>query len=92
MASTLLMPKFPFRKAVSKLFREAGIRNDYYEIGTDDDYDLWAQILTQFLADIFDVSVTAATIKLQNFDFIRYKQTPYNVRLIPQASLRGWKT
>lgn len=83
MASTLLMPKLPFQKAVSKLFREAGIRNDYYEIGTDDDYDLWAQILPQFLADIFDVSVTAATIRLQNFDFIRYKQTPYNIRLIP---------
>ena len=81
MASTLLMPRLAFTKAVNKLFREAGIKNGYYEMGTDDDYDLWAQMLPHFLSDIFNVSVTAASIRLQNFDFIRNKHMPYNVRL-----------
>ncbi len=70
MASALLMPKKAFTKAVEGKFKSAGIRDGYYLRGTDCIMDLWADGLAYDLADIFEVSVTAAKIRLENLEFI----------------------
>jgi len=74
MASALLMPKRAFTKTVRENFKSAGIKEGYYEMGTHPDKDLWAEVLSYELADIFDVSVTAAKIRLKNLNFIREHQ------------------
>jgi hypothetical protein len=43
-------------------------------MGTDFEQDLWAEVLPYELADIFDVSVTAAKIRLKNLGFIKDEQ------------------
>lgn len=68
------MPKKSFSKAVRKKFKSAGIKNGYYKMGTDFEQDLWAEVLPYELADIFDVSVTAAKIRLKNLGFIKDEQ------------------
>ncbi len=72
MASTLLMPKKSFSKEVRKKFKATGIKNAYYEIGTDINLDLWAEKLARELSDIFNVSVAAARIRLKNLGFVKY--------------------
>jgi Zn-dependent peptidase ImmA (M78 family) len=74
MSSALLMPKKSFSKAIRKKFKSAGIKNGYYKMGTDFEQDLWAEVLHYELADIFDVSVTAAKIRLKNLGFIKDEQ------------------
>lgn len=70
MASALLMPRRAFIKAVNEKFNQIGLKNSYYELGTDAELDLWAGALPYELADIFDVSVTAAKIRLKNLNMI----------------------
>jgi len=43
-------------------------------MGTDFEKDLWADVLRREIADIFDVSLTAAKIRLKNLNFIKEKQ------------------
>lgn len=71
MSSALLMPKSMFSKIVIQKFRYAGIKANYYERGSDIALDLWTDFLPYDLADIFEVSVTAAQIRLENLQFIR---------------------
>jgi Zn-dependent peptidase ImmA (M78 family) len=71
MASALLMPKKAFTKLVKEEFKSVGIHDGYYQMGTDFEKDSWAIVLGYGLADIFQVSVTAAKIRLKNLRFIR---------------------
>mgnify|MGYP001314589860 CR=1 FL=1 len=77
MASALLMPKKVFAKLVESEFKSAGINDGYYQIGTDFEKDLRADVLSYKLADIFCVSVTAVKIRLKNLSFIRDHQDRY---------------
>ncbi len=55
MASALLMPKKAFSKLVGGELKSAGIDDGYYQIGTDFEKDLWADVLGYELADTFEV-------------------------------------
>jgi len=70
MASALLMPRKAFTKAVKGKFKSVGIRDGYYLMGTDSVMDWWVDGLAYDLADIFEVSVTAAKIRLKNLGLI----------------------
>ena len=74
MASALLMPKKIFTRYVTAKFKSAGMVGMCYEMGTDFEKDLWADVLSREIADIFDVSLTAAKIRLKNLNFIKEKQ------------------
>ena len=74
MASSLLMPKRVIIKLVLERFKSASIKNNYYEIGTDFEQDLWADVLTREIADIFDVSIVAVKIRLKNLNLVKEKQ------------------
>ena len=70
MASALLMPRKAFTKVVKGKFKSVGIRDGYYLMGTDSVMDWWVDGLAYDLADIFEVSVTAAKIRLKNLGLI----------------------
>ena len=71
LASTILMPKQEFCLVVREKFKSAGITQQSYKLGTDFEMDLWADVMSYELADMFDVSVTAARIRLKNLGFIK---------------------
>lgn len=71
MASALLMPKKAFTRAVNQKFKAMGLKKNYFEVGTDLELNLRAQVLSYELADLFDVSVTAVKIRLKGLNFIR---------------------
>lgn len=71
MASALLMPKRAFSDAANKKFNSAGIKKGFYQMGTDFEQDLWAEVMSYELADLFDVSRAAARIRLKNLGFIK---------------------
>jgi len=73
MSSALLMPKVTFTMAVQKLFKKVGIQGEFYEKGKDSDLDLWVGEMPRYLADIFDVSIQAAAIRLKTLKIIRGK-------------------
>ncbi len=79
LSSALLMPKRTFTGVVIEKFKNMGIRNGYYELGTDINLDLWAESLPYELADLFDVSYTAAKIRLRNLGLIQ--KAPENPRI-----------
>lgn len=82
MASALLMPKSIFVKITRDKFISVGMEKCYYELGSDFEKDLWADLLPYELADIFDVSVTAAKIRLKNLGFIREEQGNHQYFLV----------
>lgn len=71
MASALLMPKRAFSDAAKKKFKSAGITKGFYKMGTNFEQDLWAEVMSFELADLFDVSRVAARIRLKNLGFIK---------------------
>ncbi|MFA9423470.1 MAG: ImmA/IrrE family metallo-endopeptidase [Sedimentibacter sp.] len=71
MASALLMPKAVFTRIARDKFKSAGIEECYYVIGRDFEKDIWVDDLSYEIAELFDVSVTAARIRLKNLNFIR---------------------
>lgn len=73
MSSALLMPKATFATAVQELFKQADILEGYYEKGQDEDLDFWAEEMPMILADIFNVSIKAAAIRLKTLRFVREK-------------------
>ncbi|QAT61996.1 ImmA/IrrE family metallo-endopeptidase [Acidilutibacter cellobiosedens] len=73
LASTLLMPKATFSRVVKKKFIEKGITKGYYEYNNDKNLDLWINTVVSELADIFNVSITAAKIRLKNLEFVKEK-------------------
>ncbi|MGR6836728.1 ImmA/IrrE family metallo-endopeptidase [Syntrophomonas erecta] len=82
MASALLMPKKAFSKLVEGELKSAGIDDGYYQIGTDFEKDLWADVLGYELADTFEVSVTAAKIRLRNLRLIiDHQERQYSLNL-----------
>ncbi|MGI5823791.1 MAG: ImmA/IrrE family metallo-endopeptidase [Dethiobacteria bacterium] len=70
MSAALLMPKKTFRNAANRMLRQVGLRNNYYLLGTDHDLDLWAEQLPRDFADIFEVSIASAKIRLQELGII----------------------
>ncbi len=74
MASVLLMPKNAFATAARDKFRYNKIGKDFYQMGTDFEMDLRTEVITYELADLFQVSVTAAKIRLINLGFIKEEQ------------------
>jgi len=73
MSSALLMPKVTFTMVVQNLFKKVGIQEGFYVKGQDSDLDIWVGEMPRYLADIFDVSIQAATIRLKALNFIRGK-------------------
>lgn len=71
MASALLMPKRAFSDATKRKFKSVGLKRGFYQMGTDLEQDLWAEVMSYELADLFDVSRTAAKIRLKNLGFIK---------------------
>jgi Zn-dependent peptidase ImmA (M78 family) len=72
-SSALLMPKQAFIKIVQERFRLVGIEGGCYVWGTDGSLDLWTDYLSREMADLFEVSLTAARIRLENLGLIRKK-------------------
>ncbi|HHV07319.1 MAG TPA: ImmA/IrrE family metallo-endopeptidase [Firmicutes bacterium] len=70
MSSALLMPRSTFTKAVLEKFNSVGIDAGYYEWGSNIALDLWIQFLGYELADLFNVSVTAARIRFENLQLV----------------------
>jgi Zn-dependent peptidase ImmA (M78 family) len=70
MASALLMPRRLFSQVVLQRFARIGLKTDYYVRGTDISLDLWIDYLSYELADRFNVSVTAAKIRLENLGLV----------------------
>lgn len=69
LASALLMPEDAFIKAVNDYIRLLGMEDWFKENGIDPDKDMWAEGVAQGIAAIFDVSLTAAKIRLKNLGF-----------------------
>lgn len=74
MASALLMPKNAFVAVAREKFQSARIAKGFYQMGTNFEMDLWASVIAYELADLFQVSVTAANIRLINLGFINEEQ------------------
>jgi Zn-dependent peptidase ImmA (M78 family) len=74
MASTILMPQQAFSRVVKNKFQSAKIKEGCYQLGTDFEKDLWAEVMARELADLFDVSITAAKIRLKSLGFIKKQQ------------------
>lgn len=74
LASTILMPQRAFSKVVKGKFQSAKIREGCYPLGTDFEKDLWVDVMARELADLFDVSVTAAKIRLKSLGFVIEQQ------------------
>lgn len=74
MSSALLMPKVTFAMAVKELFKQMGIQEGFYEKGQDSVMDVWVENnLPQLMAEIFDVSIQAAAIRLKSLRLVREK-------------------
>ncbi|QSX09567.1 ImmA/IrrE family metallo-endopeptidase [Alkalibacter rhizosphaerae] len=71
LASTMLMPKKAFCKVASGKFQAAKIQIGYCKLGTDFETDIKAELIACEIADIFDVSLTAAKIRLKGLGFIK---------------------
>jgi Zn-dependent peptidase ImmA (M78 family) len=71
MASALLMPKNVFIEVVRERLNSVGIKDGCYQMGIDLEKDLWAEVMSYELADLFDVSVAAIRIRLRNLKLIR---------------------
>lgn len=70
MASALLMPKKSFITAVIKRFEHIGIKDKNYQMGTDSEKDLFIESLCYELAKLYNVSVIAVKIRLENLGLI----------------------
>ncbi len=82
MSSALLMPKRTFSLAVEKIFKKYGIHQKYVIKGIDNDLDIFIEILPELLAEIFDVSKQAASIRLEKLGFIRDKSSASQISLL----------
>lgn len=82
MASVLLMPRKAFSSLVKEKFKSAKIDKNFYRLGTDFETDLWAEAMAYEMADFFEVSVTAAKIRLKNLGFIKDQQDRQQYSLI----------
>lgn len=86
LASTLLMPYRPFAEiAVSKL-KAIGI-NKVYQMGTDYDTDVALSVIPYEIGEIFDVSATAANIRLKGLGYIRECEESLQCSLIGEEVL-----
>jgi Zn-dependent peptidase ImmA (M78 family) len=74
LSSALLMPRKAFALAAWRRFRSVGIEARFYARGTHISLDLWTDYLTFELADLFEVSIQAARIRLENLQLIRKKR------------------
>lgn len=81
MSSALLMPKVTFTVAVQQMFKQVGIHEGLYERGLDSDLDIWVGEMPRYLADIFDVSIQAAAIRLKALNLIREKTVTKQIGL-----------
>lgn len=81
MSSALLMPKATFIQAVQQMFKQVGIHEGFYERGLDSDLDIWVGEIPRYLADIFDVSIQAAAIRLKALNLIREKTVTKQIGL-----------
>lgn len=67
LASALLMPEKPLQEAIARYSRYLGIDKLYDKNGKVDIYTgFWSDGVASFIADSFDVSLTAAKIRLKN--------------------------
>lgn len=73
MASCLLMPKSTFKSAAQRLFKEAGINDDCITLGEDFCINDFAIEIPREMSKIFDVSIQAASIRLNQLRIIREK-------------------
>ncbi|NMA55372.1 MAG: ImmA/IrrE family metallo-endopeptidase [Firmicutes bacterium] len=74
LSSALLMPKDAFIRAALNKFKEVGLATEYYVRGADADLDIWLDFLARKLAHLFEVSVQATRIRLENLGLIREKE------------------
>lgn len=82
MSSALLMPKCPFDMAVQQVLKKSGIKQGYIIKGMDHDLDIFIYNLTTLLADTFDVSIKAASIRLEKLGYIREKSLSQQLSLL----------
>lgn len=71
MASALLMPRMPFKRVVEEHFKLANTSTCFCQSGRVLASDTWAVALISELANYFEVSATAARIRLKNLGFIK---------------------
>lgn len=72
MSACLLLPMQTFTKITKKMFKEAGIKSDSLVVGEDNDLDMFSEYLPIKLADIFNVSARAASVRLRELKLITH--------------------
>lgn len=86
LASTLLMPRRPFAEVALSKLKEIGI-NKVYQMGTDFDTDVALSVIPYEIGEIFDVSATAANIRLKGLGYIREREESLQCSLIGEEVL-----
>lgn len=72
-SSCLLMPRKTFIMAVQKILKEANIKEESIILGKDPDIDVFAEHhMPKKMADIFKVSMQAASIRLKELKLINH--------------------
>jgi Zn-dependent peptidase ImmA (M78 family) len=71
MSACLLMPKKTFVMAAYKIFKGAGIKEKYIEIGKNRYLDKFSNYIPVEMSNIFNVSIQAASIRLRELKLIR---------------------
>ena len=72
-SSCLIMPRKTFIMAARKIFKEANIKDGSVTLGKDPGIDVFAQYhIPRRIADIFKVSIQAASIRLKELKLIKY--------------------
>jgi Zn-dependent peptidase ImmA (M78 family) len=71
LASTLLMPQEPFIKVFQNYIELLGLEDRYEEMIAFINTDIYADGVMKYVAEIFDVSLIAAKIRLKNLGLIR---------------------
>lgn len=71
-SSCLVMPRTTFITAARKMFKEAGIKDGSITLGRDPDIDVFAEShVPKKMANIFKVSMQAASIRLKELKLIK---------------------
>jgi Zn-dependent peptidase ImmA (M78 family) len=85
-AACILMPKKTFIMAAHKIFKEAGIKDEYVVLDEDYDVDLFSQYVNKKMASIFKVSIKAASIRLKELNLIKYMKILTIIVVLAQLS------
>lgn len=70
MAAALLMPRNIFTYVAKEKFKQIGIKRGYYRVGSNFKIDLLLEPVYREIANLFNVSLIATKIRLQDLGLI----------------------